>query len=737
MSQTKKYIKHIKYANEKKYLTNNKTRKANKYKVNLICNTSANTFQRFEDDYEKTLKGNLKKLNTRAEKEMVTLLKLPFSPSHITAQSDYYTYINYLWIKEKIKYTRNVKKFYPKIDSFRIIQEKVYYELLDYTKKYITTNKNKKARELHNIYNSFLHLSPPEAVKHVKSTIEELDGLIAEGNLIKLLAHINENEVVSWGSPIVWNVMNDEKNAGHYKSTISAPILSMYDYEIYIEDNTVDQDTKKYKKSFIEHFLHYINKIFDVCLGKHHGLKARDVFDVELEMLTDMGCSQIKKDSPEYYNIVTANESMEKYGFNWKELASYLGYERAPSSFIVTSLNYLKCSMTRLQENWQTPKWRAYFIYIYLRQIIRFNKNWREIWYDFNGKFVTGQPRMVPDKLYPILGLAACFNTFLTNQYVEHNKKKQYIDYVQNLAYDLKKVFIRIIERNTWLSPSTKKSALLKLQYLKLTIAQPKILKPDALLSYDWLDTWGNLLKLSQWNKHKMIKLEGKPLVDLATIDWQSFNFIGSQAYVVNAYYTPAENAIYIPLGILQKPFIDLDQRGIEYNLANIGYTLTHEMSHSLDNTGSKYDYKGNLHNWWTPHDLKIFNKKVANVVKQYETFAAYDGIKMDATLSTGENMADISGMAICEEYLRDFQDKNADVVPIRSISFEAYFIYLAVQARQTIYKNAIRSLLKTNPHPLDKYRVNCPLARLKLFTSIYNIKKGDKMYWADQDTIW
>jgi putative endopeptidase len=234
-----------------------------------------------------------------------------------------------------------------------------------------------------------------------------------------------------------------------------------------------------------------------------------------------------------------------------------------------------------------------------------------------------------------------------------------------------------------------------------------------------------------------MIDLEGKPLVDLATIDWKTFNFVGTQAYIVNAYYTPAENSIYVPLGILQKPFIDLDERGIEYNLANIGYTLTHEMSHSLDNTGSKYDYKGNLHNWWTPHDKKIFDRKVANVVKQYETFAAYDGIKMDATLSTGEDMADISGMAICEEYLRDFQDKNNDIVPIRSISFEAYFIYLAVQARQTIYKNAVRSLLKTNPHPLDKYRVNCPLARLKLFTSIYNIKKGDQMYWADQDTIW
>jgi predicted metalloendopeptidase len=109
----------------------------------------------------------------------------------------------------------------------------------------------------------------------------------------------------------------------------------------------------------------------------------------------------------------------------------------------------------------------------------------------------------------------------------------------------------------------------------------------------------------------------------------------------------------------------------------------------------------------------------------------------MDATLSTGENLADISGFAICEEYLRDFQDKNDDIIPIRSVSFEAFFIYLAVQARQKIFDEAIQAQLKTNPHPLDKYRTNCPLSRLELFRSLNNIKKGDKMYWKNMDTIW
>jgi putative endopeptidase len=187
----------------------------------------------------------------------------------------------------------------------------------------------------------------------------------------------------------------------------------------------------------------------------------------------------------------------------------------------------------------------------------------------------------------------------------------------------------------------------------------------------------------------------------------------------------------------LQKPFIDLNERGMEYNLAHIGYTLGHEMSHCLDDTGSKYDYKGNLHNWWTKEDRRKFEAKVRDVVKQYETFAGYDGIKMDATLSTGENLADISGLAICVEYLRDFQQKSDDIVPIKTLSFETFFVYIAVQGRQQIADAAIKAQLKVNPHPLDKYRVNCPLARLELFRSIYNIKKGDKMYWHSTDTIW
>jgi predicted metalloendopeptidase len=80
---------------------------------------------------------------------------------------------------------------------------------------------------------------------------------------------------------------------------------------------------------------------------------------------------------------------------------------------------------------------------------------------------------------------------------------------------------------------------------------------------------------------------------------------------------------------------------------------------------------------------------------------------------------------------------KNEDIIPIRTLSFQALFIYFAVQARQKIFDAAIKAQLKVNPHPLEKYRTNCPLSRLELFRSLYNIKKGDKMWWHSTDTIW
>ena len=93
-----------------------------------------------------------------------------------------------------------------------------------------------------------------------------------------------------------------------------------------------------------------------------------------------MGCSKIKNDSDNFYNVVK-RENSEKYDFNWNEFSKGLGYEEPPSFFVCDSLNYLNCICTTLKKNWKTPKWRSFWIYLFLRQMIMFNQNLRHIYY--------------------------------------------------------------------------------------------------------------------------------------------------------------------------------------------------------------------------------------------------------------------------------------------------------------------------------------------------------------------
>lgn len=186
----------------------------------------------------------------------------------------------------------------------------------------------------------------------------------------------------------------------------------------------------------------------------------------------------------------------------------------------------------------------------------------------------------------------------------------------------------------------------------------------------------------------------------------------------------------------MQHPFVDLSERGIEYNLAHIGFTISHEMSHGFDDNGSKYGYDGKLFDWWSPSDKLKFKHIQDDVTKQYTELALRDGYTFDASIGVGENIADISGVAICDEYLRDFQQNNQDLIPIRSLSYEAFYTYFAMQQRQKIDKKAISAQLKTNPHPLDKYRCNAPLSRSIIYRSIFNVKKNDGMWWHNTDTV-
>ena len=711
---------------KKKYTVNKNTK--TKKKQIVKCEIG---LKPFEKELVKTIPNHIKGINHRKHL-FIKLLLSKFAPNSIKPYNDFYNYINYQWLQNVS--LKEQQKYIVQVDDFRLTQDKVYGQLYEIVLDYIQTHNDKLSKNLNNYYRSIIKMNPLSYSKKlaIQST-KIIEKFLNDNNPWKLLAFINQDEMLAFRAPFVWSLNPDEKETNVYRCYINPHQFTLLDLTIYYDDGT----NVEFKKNYRNKYNTYCKKLFNTILGPND-FNSSDVFDVEVEIFNALGCLEVTSNDKQY-NRVYADESLKKYSFDWKEFSKHLGFKTSPEFFITSNINYLKCGSELLLKNWKTPKWKTYWIWILIKRLARITKQWENLTYEFQGYFERGQESInISDAVSTSLYMSIPFNTFLTNQYVAKYENPESMQYVKVLSGDLKIVYERIIKSNTWLTPSTKKYALKKLKYFKFIYGKPEDLREDPDLNYTTI-LYDNIKKIMDWRQKKFIELEGKKPIDIPLMDWSQYpvKMIGTQAYIVNASYTPSKNSIYINLGYIQKPFVDLDERGIEYNLAHIGFTIGHEMSHALDDWGSQYGYDGNLNDWWTDADKKIYKKIQNDVVKQYEEFAARDGIKFDASIGVGEDLADISGMHICNEYLRDFQDKNKDLIPIRQLSYEAFFIYFAFQQKQFIQKKALSAQLKTNPHPLDKYRCNVPLSRSKIFRSIYNVKKGDGMWWHNNNTIW
>lgn len=659
----------------------------------------------------------------------------------LSPKTDFYMFINHAWMKEQEIKIQYKKYYFTKLDSFRFVQNTVNLRIISLATEYYKTNNTPLARKVENVMNSmkFSNFTFDKIKPHIDDVITQHAKYVKSDDLIGYLGFMNRNQIVSWGCPISWAMYQDEMDAENTKTHINSPQLSFYDFDLYITPNANKKYTPEFRMEFNTKFCKFVQDLFDLMLGKGHGHKPEDVLKCEMKILKSIMAFEPGKTSMEFYNVVPTNESVRDCNFDWEKFAKSLGYKSVPSSYITPNKSFIKSMMTTLHAEWKNELWKTYWYYMYFRQFCMYYKPAKVLRFKFFKSYVTGQQGNFPEKLYPIFGLSYCFNTLLSRLYVAKYVKQQAVYIADTLGNDLRKVFIRIINENMWLHHETKEQAIQKLEKISIETIYPKYMVEDLDVTYPEGDAYGIMLAQSNAMTDYLISREGKHFTEITSIDFSVNSgpaLNGTQPYVVNAFYNPRKNNIYVPAAILQEPFITLRAKGLEYNLAHIGYTFGHELSHCLDNTGRLFNAKGNKVNWWTPDDASKFDEKVKDVIKQYELFASWDGIDMDASGMVGESMADISGLEICTTYLNLYLNETEAIEKVKEAAFKEFFIYIAYQWREAIYKQAVRFNVKTNPHPLVKYRTNCPLARLKIYKKLYDVKKGDRMYW-NNDTIW
>jgi putative endopeptidase len=327
-------------------------------------------------------------------------------------------------------------------------------------------------------------------------------------------------------------------------------------------------------------------------------------------------------------------------------------------------------------------------------------------------------------------------NATVSREYIKHFKNIKEIEYVTELIERIKRTFKERITKNEWLTPETKELALIKIDKMAQAIGYREKWDPDPDCNFIENDAFGNNQKYINWyfDQYKAkLASKGNELKDLNR--WKNMDEMN--VFTVNAYYNNTKNEIILPNAILQKPFLDIT-KPISHNLAFIGFIIGHELVHAFDSQGSLYNEKGLFHYWWTKEDRSRYSLLQKDVIDHYEALAKKDGHKLDGNLTLDENIADISALNIIEDTLETYLIEQNIFGENQTIFFKDLYYNYAKQWRAIIKPKQLKQLLMTDQHSLAKYRVNCVLMRSKRFNRIFNIRKGDDMFYSiNAPEIW
>jgi predicted metalloendopeptidase len=303
---------------------------------------------------------------------------------------------------------------------------------------------------------------------------------------------------------------------------------------------------------------------------------------------------------------------------------------------------------------------------------------------------------------------------FVDLKFTEDSKKR-----MEEMVADLKDAFEDRLQNLEWMSLATREKALEKFKKFRVKIGYPSKFIDYSSIRIEPDDFFGNVVRATEFEMSRMLKLIGKE------VDRELW---GMTPPAVNAYFSPTDNEVVFPAGILQPPFFDPDMDDA-VNYGATGGTIAHELTHGFDDEGRKFDSNGNLGNWWTKGDEQKFDKKAKQVVELYSSINVLPGININGKLTLGENIADIGGVAIAlealEKRLRKHPERNVKIDGFTPV--QRFFLGWTQDRRSNSTEDFLKMLLLNNHSP-DNIRTDIPCMVCKKFDGAFReFSKLDK----------
>lgn len=511
----------------------------------------------------------------------------------------------------------------------------------------------------------------------------------------------------------------DQKNSSMNIAGFGQSGLGLPDRDYYFKTDAATvaiQDA--YKKYMQETFM--LTGDDSVTAAK----KVSEVYALEKQMAQSHRTRvELRDPQSNYHKMAVAELDKEMPVFGW---SSFLKNMNAKTDSLDIGQPAYYTKLNSLLKTIPVSTWKAYYKFHVTDDAANYlSSAFVDAKFNYS-RVLSGQQQIKPrwERMYRITDgyLGEALGQLYVKKYFSADAKRRMLELVTNLQ----KSFEKHINNLDWMSDVTKAKAKDKLYAFMKKIGFPDKWRDYSKVTVDRKTFFENVVSAGKNDYQYQLSKLNKP-VDRK--EW------GMTPPTINAYYNPTFNEIVFPAGILQFPFFDPNADDA-INYGGIGMVIGHEMTHGFDDEGAQYDKEGNLKNWWETQDSAKFVAKSKAVIDLYNSFTVLDTLHVNGSLTTGENMADIGGIAIAYDAFK-MTKQGHDTTRIDGFTpDQRFFISLGQIWRNKQKDQTTRLRINTDPHSPAMYRVNGPLENFTPFYTAFNVKPGEKMYLPEDKRI-
>lgn len=332
--------------------------------------------------------------------------------------------------------------------------------------------------------------------------------------------------------------------------------------------------------------------------------------------------------------------------------------------------------------------------------------------------FIPSNKRIFIDLFYDKFGY------YLQSVYDSNNINNNKFKQIREMFNQIKQYCLYVLENTNFFENITKQKAIQKIEKLDIILGSQKYSVDLSTITLT-TDFYHNFQIIDSFYHNTMVSFVGKKISKkILSLNGEVYSFI------LNAYYDPSRNCIYIPTSITNDLFFKENEDPI-YNYGGLGAIIGHEMMHSFDNYGSLFDENGHVTKWWSDNDYEKYQIELLKIKNHYSSLKI-NNIKLDSESSLSENIADVVGLKIAFRafLFNHYPNVNFNRLTIKQkIYFQKFFKGWARVMRGVVDTNMLIFDLENDVHLPSVIRINAPFSHMNEYYKIFNVKPKNFNY--------